>query len=241
MGAGGHAATGWARCLFALLALGAGACTGPQSGIYAQRWCHPAAADNLPYVMLDDMEDGDSVPCSRVGNWTIDGTADFTPTGDTAPEQLGGPALPVVLSADDQATLDPMFEANALGETFRAHHLHGTIAPGGYGSLVLPLAPVDLSGFPELDFWARSDVAADTILVGLFTVDGRYFSESVTIQPGWGYYSAPLLGALLGADGTAATAADLAMSAKIDFRFLADVNGDRSTFGLWLDDIVLKR
>lgn len=222
-----------------LLGLGAG-CTQPQSGIFQSHWCHPNDADQQPYVMLDDMEDGDAAPCAGISDWAVSGSPDFGPVGDTVPETVGGRPLPVVLLDADQAALDPLFEAVGFGPTTRAHHLHGTIAAGGYGSLVLPPA-IDLSAFQELDFWARTDGGAATLTIGLFTNDGRYFSEKVTIQAAWESYSAPLLGGLFAADGTPVTAADLATAAQLEFRFQGDINGNPASFGFWLDDVVVKR
>jgi hypothetical protein len=219
-------------------AIGAG-CTQPQSGVFDGHWCRPGAADGQPYVMLDDMEDGDSVPCSGVGKWTVGGSADFAPTGET----VGGPAIPALLTDTDRQVLDPMFEMLApagFADTFRAHHLQGTIAAGGYGSLILPAA-TDLSAFPELDFWARTDTGAATVLVGIFTADGSYFSEKVSIRSAWDTYSAPLLGALFRTDGAAVTAADLAATTQIELRFQGDLNGNPPSFGFWFDDVVLKR
>jgi len=227
----------WALRLGGLMALVAGGCTDPQSGIYAKAWCHPTAAEAQTFVMLDDMEDGDSTPCTGGGSWMVDGTGDFTP------EKTGGPATPTALPAADQAARAP---------SFRAQYLHGTLAPGGYGRIILPLpaALADLRPFQQLEFWARSDAGQVTVRVGLFTAsapDGD-FGDDVLIQPFWGddgkntNPSSAALTAFTRSDGaTTVTPDDLATSTAMQFLFSSDKNGGATSFGFWIDDIQLKR
>jgi len=228
------AAIKWAMTLPLLLAFLPAGCTDPQSGIYAQSWCHPGAAENQPYVMLDDMEDGDSTPCAGAGKWMVDGTGDF------APDVSGGPATPTDLPAADQAIRAP---------SFRAQHLHGTLTPGGYARIILPLpaALADLRPFQEIDFWSRGDATAVTVRVGLFTAsapDGD-FGDGVVIQPTWGdggKNNNVAIAALTRSDGmTPVTPDDLSASTAIQFLFSSDQNGGATSFGFWIDDVTLKR
>jgi hypothetical protein len=223
----------WAMGLSALAVVAAG-CTDPQGGIYAHSWCRPTAADNQAYVMLDDMEDGDSLACAGGGSWTVDGT------GDLAPQKVGGPATPTDLPAADQALRAP---------SFRAQYLHGTLVPGGYARIILPLPATlaDLRPFQEIDFWARGDGVADTVRVGLFTasaIDGD-FGDDVVIQPTWGddgKNNNVAIAAFTRSDGvTHVTADDLSASTAIQFLFSSDKNGGATSFGFWIDDVELKR
>lgn len=223
----------WALGLSVLSVVAAG-CADPQSGIYARSWCHPTTADNQPYVMLDDMEDGDSLGCAGGGSWMVDGTGDF------APQKVVGPASPTDLSAADQALRAP---------SFRAQYLHGTLVPGGYARIILPLPAAfsDLRPFQEIDFWARGDGVPVTVRVGLFTasaIDGD-FGDDVVIQPTWGddgKNNNAAIAAFTRSDGvTHVTADDLSASTAIQFLFSSDRNGGAASFGFWIDDVELKR
>jgi len=227
----------WPMALSALLALAAGGCTDPQSGVYAKTWCHPTAAEGQPLITLDDMEDGDATPCAGGGPWIVDGTGDFTPA------KIGSPALPTELSDADKVLRAP---------SVRAQYLHGTLVPDGYARIILPLPATlaDLRAFQEIDFWARSDAGAATVRVGLFTAsapDGD-FGDDVVIQPMWGpdgrntmAANAALAALRRSDDVTVITPDDLAASTAIQFVFSSDKNGGATTFGFWIDDVQLKR
>lgn len=219
----------WTLGLLGLSAGLAAGCSSPQSGLFAAAWCHPTAAEGAATVMLDDMEDGDSVPCAGGGKWTVEGNGDFSP------ETVGGPATPVELDPTDEAVRSP---------STRAEHLAGTLPAGGWGGLLMPLAQPDLTGFKEIDFWAKTTLPTATIRVGLFTTDQSYFSTDVMVQSTWGYgglINNAALQALLAPDGTPITAAQLATGASLSFRFLSDENAGATGFEFWIDDVQAKR
>src|SRR3569623_2186927 len=106
--------TGRTLALVGLLAGLAAGCTAPQSGVFQSHWCHPAPTEGLPTVMLDDMEDGDSVPCLGTGRWMVEGTGDF------APDPPGAAAVPPALSDDAHAVRAPRTRALPLSRTLPA-------------------------------------------------------------------------------------------------------------------------
>lgn len=206
-------------------------CTEPQSGIFQSHWCHPSPTEGLPTVMLDDMEDGDSVPCLGTARWTLEGSGDFVPNA------MGAPGVPSELSDDD---------ATARSPSTRAQHLMGSVSPGGWAGLVMPLAQPDLTGFQEIDFWAKSVTTATAVIrVGVFTTSGDYFSRDVAIRSTWGDSGSnnnAALKALIGsASGTAIPTDQLAACAAIDFQFLSSENADTTSVDFWIDDVQLKR
>ena len=214
---------------FALIAVG---CTEPQSGLIAKTWCLPTDANT--YVVLDDFEDGDAVPCTKSGGWSVGGAGQVTPAA-------GGPAPGIALLADDLTKRAP---------SQRGLHLSGTVDSGGYASLLASLSNVDLSVYKEVDFWTRSEGSGEiTLRVAVTTTSsaGAPFFTTVTVSPDWGesgnntkVNNVPLLGALLNAAGTTATAEDLASSTSIEFQYQSADNAS-TTFGFWLDDIQFKK
>lgn len=222
--------TGRTLALVGLLAGLAAGCTAPQSGVFQSHWCHPAPTEGLPTVMLDDMEDGDSVPCLGTGRWMVEGTGDF------APDPTGAAAVPTELSDDDQAVRAP---------STRALHLSGTLPAGGWGGLIMPLAQPDLTGFQEVDFWAKSVSAASALIrVGVFTAAGDYFSRDVSIRSTWGDSGSDnnaALKALIGSDSTPISTDQLASCVAIDFQFISAENAGAPSVDFWVDDVQLKR
>lgn len=183
--------------------------------------------------MLDDMEDGDAIPCNRQGNWSVGGGGSVTPLP-------GAHAPGIDLTGDDITKRAP---------SLRALHLSGTLDAGGYASLVLPLGSVKLAAYKEVDFWARTDGSTDIMLrvaVNTTTSNGDPFFTTATISSNWGesgnmtkVNNVPLLGALVNSVATA-TADDLAASSSIEFQYQAGDNSSLTTFGFWLDDVQLK-
>ena len=204
-------------------------CTEPQTGVLTKSWCQPQSPST---VMLDDLEDGDAASCDKtVAHWVVHGIGALIPGP-------GEEAKPVELPPDDPAW-------SRVSPSFRAQHLHGSLGPGDWGRLVLPLANLDLTPFLELDFWAHSDSPVLNIRVGVATATtSEYdaFAGDVMITQAWGaggsINNIPLVGgALARSDGTPATDADLALATAITFEAPAG-GGD---FGFWIDDVQLKR
>jgi hypothetical protein len=216
----------------ALLSAASLGCTEPQSGLLTKTWCQPQAAGT---VLLDDMEDGDSAPCEpKAGQWMVYSNGDVMPTSGQA-------AVPVDLLDGDPAR-------SRMFPSFRAQYLHGSLAPGGWANLVLPLAIHDLNGYREIDFWAHSDSPTLTIRVSVVTdtvTDDDYFGGDVTIRQTWGEQgsinNAPIVGAALTKSDmtTSATPADLAAATAIAFQFAPPEGA--SQFGFWIDDVQLKQ
>jgi len=150
-----------------LSALGIG-CTEPQMGVLTKSWCQPNPGEA---VMLDDLEDGDAAPCeAKAGRWMVYADGNVVPAS-------GQEATPVELPDADPA------RARAI-PSFRAQYLHGSLAPGGWANLVLPLAVPDLNLYKEIDFWAHSDSATLNIRVSVVTdtvTDNDYFGGGVDI------------------------------------------------------------
>ena len=202
-------------------------CTSPQSGLFEATWCAPKPEAGAPFVMLDDMEDGDDVPCNQnAGEWMIqsNGTITSPPSSVVTPTDLAG--------------VDLTTRAGSL----RALHVAGTLEAGGFVQLALPLGYYDLSGFQEADFWARSDNSAQLQINVAVTTEAapQGYQTGATIYPAWGESGRPNNVALdaLFSGGTAVAAGDLASSVAITFTYVSPVSGP---FGLWLDDVQLKR
>jgi hypothetical protein len=215
---------GFGAALVVVVGLG---CAQPQSGLFAAGWCAPKPEAAAPFVALDDMEDGDDVPCNHAaGRWTIQGSG-------TISSPVGGVVEPTELDATDLAVRT---------DSLRALHVAGTLEAGGFVQLALPLAYYDLSGFQEIDFWARSDSAAQLQLDIAVTTDvaQQGYQTGATITSTWGEAPRPnsvALDALF--NGTTPVAAgDLAAATSITFTYVSSVSG---AFGFWLDDIKLKR
>jgi hypothetical protein len=207
-------------------------CTEPQTGLLTNAWCLPQAAGT---VMLDDMEDGDTSPCEpKAGHWMVYSNGNVEPAAGQA-------AVPVELMATDPAR-------SRATPSFRAQYLHGSLAPGGWANLVLPLAIHDLNGYREIDFWAHSDTPTLHLRVSVVTgtvTDDDYFGGDVDIFQAWGDHgninNIPIVGAALTkSDGvTAATAEDLASATAIAFQFSPPEGATQ--FGFWIDDVQLKQ
>jgi hypothetical protein len=217
--------------LVSVLASGLGlGCTEPQSGLLTKTWCLPQAAGT---VLLDDLEDGDAAPCEpKSGHWMVYADGNVIPGA-------GEEAAPVELPATDAA------RSRAI-PSFRAQYLHGTLAPGGWANLVLPLSIPDLTPYKEIDFWAHSDSPALSIRVSVVTdtvTDDDFFGGGVDITQAWGDHGsinniAISNGAITRSDGTPATAADLSAATAIAFQFAPPEGA--SQFGFWIDDVQLK-
>jgi hypothetical protein len=218
----------------AVLGSGGLGCTSPQTGLVAATWCLPTAAQGMPLVMLDDMEDGDDRPCvSAAGPWSVGVTGgDVTPAPGTKVE-------PQELVGELAVTRTPA--------SFRALHLSGTLAAGGHAELIMPLADPDLNPYKEIDFWARSDHPEElTLRVSVVTpagADGDYFGDNASmIRDAWGIGGSAnfiSIGALYKADRTTrATPDELAASTAIIFQLVAT---GATAFGFWIDDVQLKR
>jgi hypothetical protein len=216
-----------------LSVLGGLGCTQPQTGVLSATWCHPTVADGTGLVMLDDMEDGDDLPCDRAaGPWVVQSDGEVIP----APDAMVEPG----------ELLGPLAVSRAV-PSLRAQHLQGTLVAGGHATLVLPLANNgNLSGYSEIDFWARSDQPATTLHVGVMTVglaDGDFYGTDVTVTGTWGdkgnNNSVPLIGGVLKQSGGATVTPEiLASSSAIVFQLVAP---DATTFGFWIDDVQLKQ
>lgn len=210
--------------LTATIAIG---CTEPQSGLLTKTWCQPTAPST---TMLDDLEDGDAVPCATAAaHWFVDGDSTLIPTP-------GQDAKPVELPAGDPAWSRPV-------PSFRAQYLHGSLPPGGSGSLILPLADPDLTPYLEIDFWAHSDSSTLNIQVAIVS-NGEIFGTEAMLTQAWGaggsINNVALVGGVLArADGTAATDADLSAATAIAFQYQAPAG--TADFGFWIDDVQLKR
>lgn len=207
-------------------------CTEPQTGLLTKTWCQPQSAGT---VLLDDMEDGDTAPCEKkAGHWMVYAQGNVIPGADQE-------AVPVELPDADPA------RSRAI-PSFRAQYLHGSLAPGGWANLVLPLAVPDLTPYKEIDFWAHSDTAALNIRVSVVTdtvSDNDYFGGGVDIAQAWGDHGsinniAISNGAITrSTDGRPATPDDLSVATAIAFQF-APPEGS-AQFGFWIDDVQLKQ
>jgi hypothetical protein len=185
--------------------------------------------------MLDDLEDGDSAPCEpKAGHWMVYADGNVVPASDQQ-------ATPVELPDADPAR-------TRANPSFRAQYLHGSLAPGGWANLVLPLAVSDLTPYKEIDFWAHSDSPSLNIRVSVVTAtvtDNDYFGGGVDITQTWGDHGsinniAISNGALTKSDlTTAATPADLSVATAIAFQFAPPAGS--SQFGFWIDDVQLKQ
>jgi len=216
------------------LALG---CTSPQEGLFAQQWCQPQPAGTTAYQMVDDMEDGDPVPCSKKGKWSVLGSGATTPPA-------GDLTNAVELPGSDLAARMP---------SLRGLRLEGTLDPGGYASFVVPLATPDLRSFKEITFWSRSDTGPLTLRVTVATAsvtDLDYLGDFAAINSDWGVNSGggvivPNSVALAAFSTRAGTPVSMnrdefAASSAIEFKLDSADNPGVSSFGFWIDDVQFK-
>ena len=97
-------------------------CASPQSGIFAATWCDPKPEAGAPFVMLDDLEDDDDVPCNHnAGKWSILSSDPLLSGSVVNPTELAGADL--TIRAGSQ----------------RALHLTAALEAGGFVQLTLPL------------------------------------------------------------------------------------------------------
>jgi Carbohydrate binding domain (family 11) len=214
--------TSASRLVCGPLVLAAVGCMDPQSGIFAEGWCKTADPQTLQ--MVDDMEDGDGIPCSKMGTWYVAGGGSLTP-----------PAGNILKAADLPAARD---------RSFRAQHLTGSVEAGGSAVLGVRLGGVDLTGFQEIQFWARAEGGNLEIRVAVETPstsgDGDHFGDVATVFTEWGVQGVPnsiALTALTKGTGQVITPDDLRSSLAIEFQLV----GESPSFGFWIDDIQLKR
>lgn len=217
---------------FLLVALG---CTSPQSGLFEKEWCQPLPKGTTAYQMIDDLEDGDGVPCSKSGKWSVLGPGATTPPA-------GDVKSVAELFGDDLTARTP---------SLRALHLEGTLDPGGYASFVVPLANPDLRSFKELTFWSRTDGGTLHLRVTVATesiTDPDYFGDTPEITMEWGVNSGGgnivpnsiAFGALQTRAGRQAVTDDFAASKAVEFKLDSADNPGVSSFGFWVDDVQLK-
>lgn len=216
-------------------ALGVAGCVEPDSPV-TRTWC--VDPEPQSFVVVDDMEDGDGSSCAA-GRWSVRGGGALDPT----PGPLGG-------------TVDLEGRAPSL----RALHLGGTTEAGGYASLFLALAPTDLTPFQEIQFWARSETGVISVRVNVATVAttdaaegggcdsaagacGDHFGDNAQIADAWGDRGNPnsiALAALTQTGVGQAAPKDLSQTVGLEFR-VAGVGMAATNFGLWVDDIRLKK
>ncbi|MEA2699493.1 MAG: hypothetical protein QOI66_3764 [Myxococcales bacterium] len=217
----------------AAASLSGGACTKPQSGLFAAIWCSTDAGANVQ--VLDDMEDDDGKACAGQGAWSVvkgDGS------GQTTPPQGS------IMKTADLLDVDL-----AVRPGRRALHLEGTgFGDGETAALRLDLADGDLTPYIEVQFWARSDTAAALdfrVAVPTETTadnGGVYWGLPVTVTQKWGdgegkAFSFPLQGT--GDTMVPDDQKDLDHALGLEFQVRA--NADTSSFGVWIDDVVLIR
>lgn len=223
--------------------LSSAGCVQPQSGNTTKGWCRPT--DSLLYEVVDDMEDGDGKTCDRSGAWSVIGSGTLTPRAGVLTE-----AAP--LEGSDLTARSP---------SLRAVELSGTIDAGESASLFLSLNGLDLTRYEEIQFWARSHsgnlelrvnvaTAASTDAArggscdpGLGPCGDHYGDSPFEISESWGAAGNPNSIALAGISQVGfgqKVPRDFSQTLGLEFRVTAPVEAG-ATFGLWIDDIQLKR
>ncbi|MES1208411.1 MAG: hypothetical protein ABUS79_20935 [Pseudomonadota bacterium] len=222
--------SGFARALVPaglLFALGAGACTSPQSGLFEQTWCKPTSD---MFEIIDDLEDGDAVTCDKSGNWSV-AHGDGPGTNNPAPAERVPPAE---LSATDQVTRAPSLRAQTLaGQGF---------TDGDWATLAVSIGTRDLALFNEIQFWARSNAETLDIRVAVATSTTAggtvHWGLPVTLSSEWTLASFALDAT---GDGLVPESdKNLAEARRIEFQFRAGTASPAS-FGFWIDDVQLKK
>jgi hypothetical protein len=229
-------------CVVGLLSVAG--CVEPQSGNTSKLWC--VAADPQLFKVLDDMEDDDGAPCDDNGSWSVTGSGSLSPS-------VGRLKDLAELEGDDLMARRP---------SLRGVYLTGTTDAGSSASLLLSLNSIDLTPFQEIQFWARSDSGQLDVRVNVATAAttdpaaggtcdaalgrcGNHFGDPAMIADSWsptaGLYSTPLEGIEQQKDmGQIVPDKDLAHTLGLEFR-VSGVDGAATQFGLWIDDIQLKR
>jgi hypothetical protein len=226
-----------------MLSLLTSGCVEPQSGITVSHWCKPSGSGSL---VIDDMEDGDAVTCDKKGRWSVMGEGMLRPA-----------AGPLALAADLEGD-----DLTARAPSVRAVHLSGTLAAGESASLFLALSRQNLTGYDEIQFWARSDGGTLELRVNVLipaTTDpaqggscdsgggacGNHYGEpQFEVTERWGSSGLPnsialLVGGIEQPDPAHTVPRDFGETLGVEFRVSAPVDAAQG-FGLWIDDIQLK-
>jgi hypothetical protein len=210
----------------ATLALAAGACTQPQSGIQAKGWCVAAG-------IVDDMEDGDGVPCRGAQSWTVDTNSASTTPGAG--------------SINEMPFLDVPREMETGTASYRALGLAGSgfaaAATTPWAVLTVPFPTQNINTFESIRFFFRSDGSLRTVdglrrlqlRVGVITAataqepatcDGTYqdhWGDTVVLEPDlWLMVDVPISSLKqqeCGGPARPDRAADLADSRGLEFRY----------------------
>jgi len=227
-----------------LPALLAGACVEPHTGNRSSRWCH--APDGVSTV-VDDMEDGDASLCgpaagSPAGTWQMV----FTP---------GAPAATISPGAGPLSQSVPLPAADMVGvlaQSTRALELSGsgfTQASNASASLVAQFAaPVDLTTFSSVQFWALADRAAYirfNVATAADPPSGARWGQPVPLGTSWAHVVMPLAQLAMGFG--ASPTLDLTAATGLEFRYTYFVEGisgsadqaNVGTFDIWIDDVQL--